>query len=161
MAFVSFSIIEFIIESNKIEGIFTVPTDDEIQAYNDFLRLNIVTVNELKIFVSKIQPGAVLRNKYGMNVRVGNHTPISGGPGVEIQLRDLLDGINYQKALGLHNSFENHVKYETLHPFSDGNGRSGRVLWLWEHGGILAAPLGFLHTFYYEILSNSRRLYGK
>ena len=38
----------------------------------------------------------------------------------------------------------------------DGNGRSGRVLWLYNMGGIERVPLGFLHTFYYQALDASR-----
>ena len=45
-----------------------------------------------------------------------------------------------------------HCRYESLHPFTDGNGRSGRALWLWMMGGIEEAPLGFLHTWYYQSL---------
>ena len=54
------------------------------------------------------------------------------------------------RALG---ACETHVRYELLHPFLDGNGRSGRALWLWLMG---QAPLGFLHTFYYQTLSAAR-----
>ncbi len=54
-----------------------------------------------------------------------------------------------------------HVAYENLHPFTDGNGRSGRALWLWQmmHGTMrqvnMARDLGFLHTFYYQTLNAS------
>lgn len=49
--------------------------------------------------------------------------------------------------------FTTHLRYESIHPFSDGNGRSGRALWLWQMKG--RAPLGFLHQFYYQTLAAS------
>ena len=48
-----------------------------------------------------------------------------------------------------------HKHFESLHPFLDGNGRTGRALWLWMMGGIAQVPLGFLHTFYYQTLRYS------
>jgi hypothetical protein len=47
---------------------------------------------------------------------------------------------------------EAHVRYETLHPFTDGNGRTGRALWYWMMVGSSRADLGFLHAFYYQTL---------
>jgi len=50
-------------------------------------------------------------------------------------------------------AFEVHLDYEHLHPFTDGNGRSARMLWAWQ---MREFPLGFLHTFYYQALSLRR-----
>ena len=48
--------------------------------------------------------------------------------------------------------------YEMLHPFMDGNGRSGRALWAWMMLRLGQDPFAllFLHRFYYQTLENSR-----
>jgi hypothetical protein len=120
------NLIEFIRESNRIEGIRRDPTDEEITAHEILLDLEEVSVADLEAFVARVQPGAVLR-RGGQNVRVGDYLPPNGGP-----------------------LYKTHIDYELLHPFTDGNGRSGRALWLWLRGG--NAPLNFLHTFYYQTL---------
>jgi Fic family protein len=53
--------------------------------------------------------------------------------------------------------FAAHVRYEHLHPFTDGNGRSGRAIWAWQmlYQGRGEIPLGFLHHFYYQSIQNA------
>ena len=137
---------DFVQESNRIEGILRDPTEDEIVAHRLLMALDKITVPDLEIFVAVVQPGARLRRQLGWDVRVGNHIAPPGGPIIETQLEDLLSG-----DLG---AYEKHCIYETLHPFTDGNGRSGRALWLWQMGG--EAPIGFLHQFYYQTLDALR-----
>ena len=140
----------FIVESNRIEGIYEINWF-EVKAHEKFLKLEKVTVADLEEFVKVVQPGACLRRYPGMNVKVGNHIAPYGGPDIDPRLQAILD-LNISP-------YERHLLYENLHPFTDGNGRSGRVLWLWNMGGLMNAPLGFLHHFYYQTLENqgSRR----
>ena len=135
---------DFVRESNRIEGINRDPLGTEIEVHERFLALETITVGDLENFVAIIQPRAILRRKVGHNVRVGDYIAPLGGPEVEIRLTQLLKSLTY------YNSFETHLAYEQLHPFTDGNGRSGRALWLWQVNG--KVPLGFLHTFYYQTL---------
>lgn len=143
--------IDFIIESNLIEGIDRFPSEAEIEEHERFINLPVVTVKDLVQFVSIYQPNAQLRNKAGLNVRIGHHIPPAGSPDVENQLKELLD------ELELMTQFEVHCLYEMLHPFTDGNGRSGRALWAWHMVNTVGGyPLGFLHHFYYQSLEASR-----
>ena len=149
----------FITESNKIEGVEGF-SDKELQAYKDFLSLSKINVADLENLASIITPRALLRNKRGMNVRIANHFPPAGGSFVKTMLSEILDDLNelpikYVK-MRMH---DYHCKYESLHPFMDGNGRTGRAIWLWcylkAYGEL--PRIGFLHKWYYDSLSNSRK----
>ena len=142
------SLPDFIAESNRIEGISGAPKMEPSYA---FLSLDEPGVEDLCEFV-RGEAGAELRTEANMNVMVGNHRPPPGGPEIAIELRELIQ-------LAIDNDatpFDIHRRYETLHPFMDGNGRSGRILWAWqmiEHNIRPGLTLGFLHAFYYQTLS--------
>jgi hypothetical protein len=139
----------FIVESNRIEGIHRQPTDGEALATAAFLSLELIRVEDVERFVGAVSPGALLRTTVGLDVRVGNHIPPRGGS----TIRQALEAILARANAGEH-PFDVHRDYETLHPFMDGNGRSGRVLWAWQMQGDLR--LGFLHAWYYQSLERSR-----
>ena len=144
---------KFIIESNKIEGINRDPTAAELKEFRRFMLLKQVTIEDLEQFVRVYQPDAQLRDRPEVpGVRVGSHVAPSSGPEIRKELNALLYHANMHES----NPYEIHVDYETLHPFTDGNGRSGRMLWAWQMGGNRLS-LGFLHLFYYQTLSNSKR----
>lgn len=147
-------LIDFVRESNRIEGILRDPTDDEIAATAELIGVERLVLTDLCCFVSIVQPGAELRERPGMNVRVGNHVPPRGGPGIKTELVSLLEGAEHN----FKNPWVMHCRYETLHPFMDGNGRSGRAIWAWQmvrQGDDLS--LGFLRRFYYQTLERSAR----
>ncbi|MDT8328445.1 MAG: hypothetical protein RQ750_13860 [Roseovarius sp.] len=141
-------VLAFASESNMIEGIrYTSPEVE--QAHHDFLGQDI-SITSLVEFVSVCQPDAILRNRPGVPcVRVGNHTAPPSGPDVEAELL---------RIIGIKNPWEQHCAYETLHPFTDCNGRSGRAIWLHRHihddHDPAAAARGFLHSWYYHTLRN-------
>jgi hypothetical protein len=146
----------FVRESNRIEGIYRDPTPEEIKAHKTLIARKKINIGHITDLVSICQPNAVLRATPDIHgVRVGNHIAPSSGPALmsdfEVLLRDITT-----KAI---TPWAAHVRYETLHPYTDGNGRSGRAIWLW-HMTLLgqqqrALALGFLHAFYYQTLAAS------
>lgn len=133
----------FVTESNRIENI-QVTRPEEVAEFERFMEVPKMTILELEQFVSVYQPDAKLRTRVGMNVFVGSHIPPPGGITVRTQLLELLDNLDKLS------SYNVHMQYEKLHPFTDCNGRSGRALWAWIYRDI---SLGFLHRWYYQSLA--------
>jgi fido (protein-threonine AMPylation protein) len=153
---------DFIKESNRIEGIHRDPTILEIGEYHRFMALEQVTLEDMQRFVSIYAPRHVLRDKSGLDVRVGNYIAPRGGSKIKTELKLILHDANEFKRINKrgysdafqHECFKTHVAYEQLHPFTDGNGRSGRMLWWWMMGG---STIGFLHAWYYQTLANEQK----
>lgn len=139
------TLVDFVRESNRIEGIHREPTVAEIEAHEAFMDVQ-PTVESLVALVAVLQPDACLRDSAGVpGVRVGQHIAPPSGPAIRQDLTWVLE---------MPDLWEQHNLYETLHPFTDGNGRSGRALWLHRKGGY--APIGFLHEWYYQTLARVR-----
>lgn len=144
----------FVKESNAIENIRSV-TQAEIEATCGFLNTERPTVENVVNLVEVYEPRAILRDRVGLDVKVGNHVPPRGSPEIRKQLEQILS------LLGKFHPFLLHLVYEDLHPFTDGNGRSGRAIWAWQmvrrQRGL---PLGFLHQFYYQTLEQVTQVEG-
>ncbi len=112
-------------ESNRIEGIDRELTEAEIEESERFMAQDVSSLSDLLQFVSVYQPDAELRDRAGLNVRVGNHFPPPGDITVKTRLLDILTDAQ------VGDPYSTHVRFESLHLFIDGNGRSGRMLWMW------------------------------
>lgn len=140
-------LIPFIRESNRIERIEREVTSTEIDAYQDFLELEFLTVANVEDFVRAVEPGARLRRDPMDMCMVGDRVCPEPGTTLVADLMSLLEDINKKKIKAL----DAHVRYEWLHPFTDGNGRSGRAIWLWQME-MIGYQYSFLHLFYYQAL---------
>ena len=145
----------FVQESNAIEGITRDPTPAELIVTEQFLQLRCLILPAVVNLVNVYAPGARLRDVVGLNVMVGRHGPPRGGPHIRQQLEYLLADIDR----GKHTPYSAHATYETLHPFMDGNGRSGRAVWAWMmyRAGRDPFAMEFLRRWYYDSLNESRR----
>ena len=151
------------LESNRIEGI-DYTTGDEVIAFEHFIGLDQLYIHDVISLVGRFQPGARLRNGIGDDVWVGEHKAPSGGAHITMGLMEVLGTVDlWKQGLPDASPYNVHRDYESLHPFTDGNGRSGRAIWAWQ---MLHAPvgtrairvglaLGFLHEFYYQALAVS------
>jgi hypothetical protein len=143
----------FVKESNRIEGITRPSTKRELQAHVDLMdAAPRLFISDIEAFVGVVAPGKPLRQQAGMNVRVGSHIAPPGGQEIWEALLAILGRANDGE-----DPHSVHLAYETLHPFMDGNGRSGRAIWLWQmlrqREAFHALRMGFLHLFYYQTLS--------
>lgn len=156
------SVQTFVKESNRIERIKGASTA-EVQAHLRLLNAGRMTTKALEDFVAVVQPNARLRRRNGSNVVIADQAtgavirrPPPGGQAITRALTQLVKAVNG----AVLTPYEAHCEFETLHPFTDGNGRAGRALWLWQvlRNEPLRDPFGlsFLHRFYYDALQASR-----
>ena len=119
---------QFAIESNRMSDI-TNPAADVVhhEALVELLTSEKITTNTLLTFVTKIEPMSGLRENDKEVVISGTRLPNSTTS--NIRLMFLLKKLNSGE--GQHPWFT-HMNIMELHPFTDGNARVARAMWLWN-----------------------------
>lgn len=124
---------EFIIESNAIESEYSQQAfEDSLLAWHYLMgqtpeKMHVSKIEATHfIMMENISPGVAgrIRNE---NVRIGNRLAFPHELVYE-KLEELVQVIPHT----IEEIKDWHIRYEAIHPFVDGNGRSGRLIMNWQ-----------------------------
>jgi Fic family protein len=153
-------LVDFIVRSNQIEGYNLDPEEvrEAVAAYNDGESLSYIRnwgpnhkhivahlqgIEAAKGGVSSVSDVIHVHGAMGPDVldagapgmlRSGVEAQSAGGTKY-VPSTDVPEALSWWSERGWSNPLEAHTVYELIHPFADGNGRSGRI--------IMAAMMGF------------------
>lgn len=162
-----FDVKEYIRESNLIENIDDPKEDEQSMIAWNYLKnqkslshsviqkvQRTITINQTDLLPT--QQGHY-RSMSKVNVYVGDSTP---------PLWPMVDGMMDNWLLDLSESdyrldpLKMHIRFEKIHPFADGNGRTGRMLLWWHEVKLGKKPTLFTdkekHKLYYPLFNRGR-----
>lgn len=153
---------EHIRESNLIEGIDSERADkDCMVAWEALLHCPKIThgaLMQLHVMITSHQTDLYQDEKGNyrrIQVYVGNHTP----PAAHMVPALMMQFLKEFEAM---DPIEAHIRFETIHPFVDGNGRTGRMLLWWHQLKLNQEPTLFYNEEkqmkYYPLFSGDRKL---
>jgi len=127
---------EFIRNSNAIERVYDESAvDSSLRAWNYLKQHDTLTEEVIKTTHNKIlhnrQP-EIAGGFRNIHVRVGQDTPPA-----PIKVPDLIAELLTITPETHPEAINWHVRFEKIHPFADGNGRIGRIIYLWHCKRIL------------------------
>lgn len=151
-------------ESNLIEGIDNPAADRRARWAWKYLREQRTITKEVllethrRITYTQLPKGESGHYRR-VQVYVGNHKP-PGSLLVPILMTEWMEKLLInQNAL---DPIQMHIEFETIHPFIDGNGRTGRMLLWWHELQIGRAPTLFRnsekHEKYYPLFNRDKDL---
>jgi len=79
------------------------------------------------ILMNGIRDDAGMYRNHGVRI-VGSNVPTSNYLKVPVLMKDIVENISKKQKDNLGHSSQIHAKFEQIHPFSDGNGRVGRMI---------------------------------
>lgn len=149
-------------ESNLIEGIDSEQADaDSLLAWNRMESYDSMTHYSLQLMhrmITHSQPDLSPSEKgqyRRVQVYVGDHIPPA--PMLVMGLMD-----NFLSDFMEMDPIDAHIRFETIHPFIDGNGRTGRMLMWWHQWKTGKTPTLFWndekHDVYYRLFTGDRSI---
>lgn len=145
-------VMEFLRESNAIEGVYGERALEDAKEAWDFLvgqeQLTVSVILETHKILMKNKD--LLENEIGFFRRVpvwiGGHQGLNFlkiPEAIDSWLLDVETTLNIPGDLG-NNIKLDHISYEGIHPFVDGNGRTGRMFLNWERVKV-GLPILIIH----------------
>lgn len=141
------SVIEFLSESNKIESVYDDRSlADAKNAWQYLASQKVITIPVIKQVHKILMENQKLERKY---IGAFRDCPVYVGGRECLRHRQIPTAlVNWITKVKKANDWEDikklHVEYERIHPFVDGNGRTGRLFMNW-HRITLGLPVLVIH----------------